>query len=203
MLKKVLLVCLFFVGLNISSQETTLDAIAQKTCKYLQSDELQGLSESKKTIKLGVFIINQYSAYEEALNAEGIVIDFSEEDAGRKFGEKIGINMVGHCPDALMALAGEDKESNSNIENEEIFIGEIVSVTGDVFSFIQIEESAGISQKFLWLANFKGSERLITDDLSSIIGTSVKVKYKNTECFSPKLKEYIIRKEIVEIEYLD
>ncbi|GGK28186.1 hypothetical protein GCM10007962_23070 [Yeosuana aromativorans] len=197
---KHLVFCLTFLVLSYGqSQESAIDKIAQKTCEYMNSDEMTNLDKSQKTAKLGVFIIGQYGEYKEELAKEGIEIDFSEENSSRKFGEKVGFAMVDVCPNTLIALAETD-----NLNGNEAYLsfaGNLVSVTGEDFSFVQVKNSEGIVQNFLWLSNFKGSERLISDN--SVIGTEVKIKYKNTECFSPKLKEYINRKEIVEIEYLD
>lgn len=198
---KYLIFCSVFLILTYGqSQESAIDKIAQKTCDYMDSDEMANLDKSEKTAKLGVFIISQYSEYKEELAKEGIEIDFSEENSSRKFGEKVGFAMVDVCPNTLIALADTENLKEKDDGAHLSFTGNIISVKGEDFSFVQVKNSEGIVQNFLWLSNFKGSERLISNNLA--IGAEVKVKYKNTECFSPKLKEYINRKEIVEIEYL-
>ncbi len=205
-MKNYIIIISLLIALNTYSQDSTLDIIAKETCEYLQKDEIRNLDNQQKTLKLGIFIINLYSEYKEDLKAEGIDIDFTEDDAGRKFGEKIGINMVNFCPEALIALASDVDSVDYDTDTDKakeiyVFNGEIQSIKGNDFSFVEVKNSDGIVQKFLWFSNFKGSEKLIAND--SIIGTKVKVKYKNTECFSPKLEEYIIRKEIIEIGYFE
>jgi len=204
-MKTILNIFILLIGFNAIAQESTIDKIAQKTCEFLQSEEVTSLSGNEKTTKLGVFIINQYNEHKEALILEGIELDFSDENGARAFGEQVGMNMVKFCAEALIALAANDEDDSEVVAEPEYqsFVGEIIGVKGNEFSFIQVKASSGISQKFLWLANFIGSERLISLTSDAVIGTKVKVTYKNTECFSPMLKEYIIRKEIVEIEYLD
>jgi len=200
-MKNIIIIFSLLVSINVYSQESTLDKIAIKTCEYLETDEIKQLDSSQRVIKLGVYIINLYSDYKNELEAEGIVINFSDgSEAGRKFGEMVGINMANFCPDTLIALSG-DVSLDDDSDEFKTFKGEIKSIKGDDFCFINVENSNGIIQKFLWLSNFIGSEKIISNDFE--IGMSVVIKYKNTECFSPKLNEYIIRKEIVEIEYIN
>jgi len=201
-MKNILIILSFLTGFNAVAQESILDLIAQETCEYLQSDEVASLPRKQKTTKLGLFIIEQYNVHKKALKLEGVELDFADKNSPRAFGEKVGQNMVKFCAEALVTLASKE-ESSTETKSNQFFIGEIVSIDGSEFSFIQVKETSGISQKFLWLANFKGSERIISQNSDTIIGVQVKVIYKNTECFSPKLNEYIIRKEIVEIEFLD
>ena len=201
-MKHLIFCSVFFILAYGQSQESAIDKIAQKTCEYIDTEEMANLNQSQKTAKLGVFILSQYSDFKDELEKEGIVVDYSDTNSTREFGEKVGFAMVDVCPKSLMSLANmEELKENYNEGSHESFIGNIESIKGDDFSFVQVKNSEGIVQNFLWLSNFKGSERLISDN--SVIGTEVKIKYKNTECFSPKLKEYINRKEIVEIEYLD
>ena len=204
-MKNILIIFVFLVGFNVNAQETTLDLIAKNTCEYLQSEEVTSLSGNDKTTKLGLFIINQYNIHKDALISEGIELDFTDENGARAFGERVGMNMVKFCAAELIALAGNDEDDDELVDESEtqLFVGEIMAIKGSEFSFIQVKAPNGISQKFLWLGNFIGSERLISQTWDTIIGMKVKVTYKNTECFSPKLVEYIIRKEIVQIEYLD
>ena len=53
----------------------------------------------------------------------------------------------------------------------------------------------------VWLNNFEGSDKLINS--KKIKNLKVKLSYINVELYSPKLKEYIVRKQISKIEYLD
>jgi hypothetical protein len=183
------------------SQKSTLDEIAKKTCEYLETDEVSKLNSEDKVLKLGVYIIGLYSEYKDQLKEEGVDIDFSSSNGGRDFGEIVGMSMVSFCPETLIALASdvEDAEEETS-ESTNSFTGKLKSIKGSEFNFIVVEGTDGTTQKFLWFSNFVGSNLLISND--SMIGSKVKVTFKNTECFSPQLGEYIIRKEIVEISYL-
>jgi len=182
------------------SQESIMDKVALATCEYLHKDEIKSLPSDKMTVKLGLFMLSYYSDNEKEFEKAGITVDWNSEKSGEEFGQKIGIKMAGVCPETLMLLAGE--VSTDDVDNFESFVveGELKSITGQEFSYVNMKDSSGKSQKFLWLSNFIGSDNLIDND--EVKGIKVSVTYKNTECYSPKLKEYIIVKEIIEIEYL-
>ena len=138
-----------------------------------------------------------------SLKKEGIELDLSKgKDGGRDFGEKVGLNMINFCPKALMLLADNDLEDNVN-SKEVMFsiVGELKSISGDEISVVSLKDENGKTQKFLWLNNFEGSDRLIIS--KNIKNLKVKVSYTTIELYSPKLKEYIVRKQISKIEYLD
>jgi hypothetical protein len=202
MLKKGFFFVVVFISLNIFSQETTLDKVSQETCEYLDSDEMKNIDANKRNEKLGLFILNLYNKYEEELDKEGIAVDFYDgSDAGAKFGEKVGINMAKFCPEALIALA----EGYNEEPSEELFeiTGSLVNVVGNEFSTIILKDEEGKTQKFLWLQNFKGSDRLIQALENLNEEPDVTLIYNNIEFYSPQLKDYIIRKVIVELSFVE
>ena len=201
------IVILFLLATSIvSSQEgmSALDKVAKETCEYLNKDEIKALSVSERTMKLGLFIITIYGKYKDGLEKEGIIFDIGQgEDGGRAFGEKVGMNMIKFCPEALMALAGKnvkEVEVDETVLEGNYIEGKIISIKGEDILVLTVKDTSGKTQKFLWLENFKGSDKLI--EARKVKKIKVKVSYKNIEVYSPKLKEYIIRKQITEIEYL-
>lgn len=203
---KIIIGLFLLLNTSVFAQEPILDKIARETCEYLKSDEMKELSKDDLTIKLGVYILGLYTKYKKELNKEGIKFDLNEmSDSGRKFGEQVGMNMIKFCPDTLILLAGEtltddDLEVEETVIEEESVFGVINSVKGDEISTVIVKDDSGKSQKFLWLSNFKGSDRLIEN--KKLKRQKVRVYYKNIEVYSPKLQEYIIRKQITRIDYL-
>lgn len=196
---KKILFALLFLPLCVVSQESIMDKVANATCEYLQKEEIKALSSDDMSVKMGFFIISYYTNHKVEFAKEGIEFDLTDEKGGEDLGFKIGMHMVSVCPETLMLFADDDSENESN---KDFFVveGKLKSISGEDFSYIHIKDLEGKSQKFLWFGNFIGSDKLIEDD--NIKNTKVNITYKNTECYSPKLKEYIIIKEIVEIEYL-
>ena len=206
MKKTRLFLALIFLPITFFAQDNSvsiLDRIAQETCDYMSKEEIAELEGEDLTIKLGLFIVNLYAVYTDELNEAGYNINFSDDGNGAEvFGEKVGITMIKFCPEVLMALAESDAFADDEVEAVEEFYSEgtLMKLEGNEFSNIILEDTDGRIQKFLWFTNFVGSDKLIYSD--SVEGINVGITYKNIECYSPKLKEYIIRKEILEIIYL-
>lgn len=202
-LKKGFFLIAVFLSLPFFSQETTIDKIAQETCEYLSSDEIKNLDSDKRTEKLGFYIIKLYNKYETVLNSEGINVNFTDgSDQASKFGEKVGMNMVKFCPDALIALAN-DIDDEPIVEDIFEMKGTLINVVGNEFSTVILKDEEGKTQKFLWLQNFKGSDTLIKSLENLNNKANVILKYNNIECYSPQLKDYIIRKVIVELSFVE
>ena len=200
MKKKILLLCLAFTGLISFAQETTLDKISKETCEYLSALDLKTLSSKEKNMELGLYIIKLYTKYEAKLKEEGIFMDLTKgKQGGAEFGEKIGVNMIKFCPDVLIALASEDAKSEE--VTSAYLEGTIKKISGEELYTVEIKDTTGKTQKLIWLNNFEGSDELIELEKKAK-GKSVKVSYENIEYFSPKLKEYIVRKKITKVEFL-
>jgi len=209
---KIALVFLLMISSVVSSQEKEdiVDKVAKETCEYLSSDEVKGLSGEVLAMKMGVKIFALYGVYKEELNAAGIVFDLNNaQESGRKLGERIGMNMIKFCPDVLIALAeddafDDDTEDNFDDIEEKLgvnyFEGEIKKIEGEDILTLVIKDTSGKTQKFIWLENFKGSDRLI--EQNKVKKLKVKVFYTDIEVYSPKLKEYVVRKQITQIDYL-
>jgi len=203
-MRKVVFILLLLVSIITSAQEemSALDKVAKETCEYFEKNqkEISKLDNQEKLTKLGLKMFALYDKYKEELNKEGIEFDLSKGDeSGRAFGEKVGLSMAQFCPDILVALSREVNKREE--KNEEDFVeGVITSVKGDEINTVMVKDISGKSQKFLWLSNFKGSDRLIEN--RRIKRQKVKVYYINIEVYSPKLQEYVIRKQITRIDYL-
>ena len=128
MKKTALFFALFFLAITFFAQDDSvsiLDKIAQDTCDYMSSEEVSELSGNELTTKLGLFIVNLYSDYQDELKTEGFEIDFSDEGNGaEEFGEKVGITMIKFCPEVLMALAENDAFADDDVEAVEEFYSE-------------------------------------------------------------------------------
>ncbi|MFD0993047.1 hypothetical protein [Tenacibaculum geojense] len=203
MKKNILLLCFFVcTSLVLHAQETTLEKVGKETCEYFtkNSKELSKLSPDEKTAKLGLQMLFLYNKYEKELNAEGIQVDFGDERSAEKLGEKIGMEMAKYCPNVLITLFGDMADEEEDVEF--MIEGTIKSIEVDELSTLVVKDSQGKTQKFVWLDNFEGSDDLI-EKYNKVKGTEVQVYYKNLEVFSPKLKEYIVRKKISKLVITD
>ena len=209
---KIAMAFFLLISLSVSSQEkeNIIDKVAKETCEYLSSEDVKGLSGEALTMKMGIKIFALYGKYTKELNAAGVVFDINNpEESGSKLGERIGMNMIKFCPDVLMALAEnegfyEDDENDDTKKEETLelkyFEGDVKKIEGDEILTLVIKDTSGKTQKFIWLENFKGSDKLI--ETEKVKQLKVKVFYKDLEVYSPKLKEYVVRKQITKIDYL-
>ena len=202
MKKYLLILILFFGSINIYSQDkTAIDKIGKETCKYFKKNkkELDNLSRNERVAKLGIKMLSLYDKYKEDLKAEGIEVDISDDSSTEAFGQKVGVSMANHCLDLLLLLSedfsDEEDEINFNV------VGKLKSISGDELSYVSLKDENGKTQKFVWLNNFEGSDKLI--NTKKFKNLKVKLSYINVALYSPKLKEYIVRKQISKIEYLD
>lgn len=202
-MKKKITFLLLFIAIGTFSQEkvSALDKISKLTCEYLNSEKFKTLNKANKTSGLGLFIIGSYSKFEKELVEEGLEFDFGSSDGGRKFGEKVGVNMLKFCSEALIAFSKLEDDKVEVIEEKVLSMsGEITRIKGKEFSMVYLRDKDNTIQKFVWLRNFIGSDKLIYAD--SVKGMKVKIMYQNIEWYLPKIKEYITRKEITGIEYI-
>ena len=204
MKKNIFLLLLTLISFKITAQEviTTLDKIANETCIYVteNKEEFSTLNSQQRLSKLGIKMLSICQKYQDDLKKEGIAIDLTDNDSSEKLGEKVGLTMVKYCPEVLMMLAEDIEEEDEEANFQFMIEGELQSVSGDELSIITLKDISGKMQKFVWLENFSGSEKIINSE--SINGLKVSVLYENIEIYSPQLKEYIVRKKITKIEYL-
>ena len=86
----------------------------------------------------------------------------------RQLGEQVGVKMLSHCPDYVMALAKDTKTTNQVVTNE------ITDITGVVFNveksnmfvIVEIKDDLKRSYKLLWLEYFEGEN--VLRDLNKI-----------------------------------
>lgn len=203
MTKKItsLLFALLSFGL-LNAQDSAMDKMAMEICEYFTKNEqeFKNMSTDDLTAKLGVQMVQSYLKYQDDLAKEGIKFDLTKGRAeGEKMGAKVGVSMIKFCPDVLMAIAGdEDYEEEAT---ESYLEGTLKKVTGDDLYVVEVKDTDGKTQKFVWLTNFEGSDKLIELG-KEVKGVKVGITYTNLEYFSPKLKEYIVRKKITRLEFL-
>ena len=202
MKKKILLLGVVLFTLILSAQEATLDKIAKETCEYLNEVDFKSLSKKDLEIKLGIQIIKLYSKYEKELKSEGLEFELNEDQKGiESYAEKVAFSMIKFCPEVLAAFADDGEDEMEEVESILYLEGEIKKISGEELYVIEIKDISGKTQKFLWLNNFEGSDELIELD-KKVKGKKVKIFYEDVEYFSPKLKEYIVRKKVSKVEFL-
>lgn len=189
------LTCLLGNQLQAQSDEL-LDAIAQETCECFADKDLTGLSSDQVNMELGLCMMESLGKRPDAV--EELDLDYSDQTAMQKFGEKIGAKMIIKCPNLMMKIvSAQQGQASGTSEVRTEVSGVFQGVEGDDFAFLVLEGEDGTSYRLLWLGEFEGADLLDTAK-----GKAVKVTFEEISCYSPAMKKYLKRKEVKSLEVL-
>lgn len=195
-----LLVLSILFTTTLSAQDV-YDKIAEQTCNCINEDDTAYKSSEELELALGLCMLEAMSNFPE----ETKDIDITDNDAMYKFGETVGIKMFSYCPDLILRLSQEELNMQEEEIEEEYYLvkGEITTIQGEEIQYVTIQEYETKKRiKLMWWHNFPNAYKL--EDLGEqAIGQKVAIEYVQVETYSPQLKEYIIRKQITNIEILD
>jgi len=192
-MKSILTLVFVMSALTVFSQEKFYEFLAEEACSCIAEKNLDNMTQEELNMELGFCIMAGMGKYD---GEDAQEVDMTDMTAMYDLGEKVGMKMAVKCPDKLMAVVGGTMEEEIEAETLKID-GVIKAVSGEDFSYVVVEKD-GRSQKFLWLRYFKGSE-VLSEDPDGMVGKKVTIYYQNIECYSPKLRDYIIQKEITEL----
>lgn len=189
-----LLILTATVSLRAQSDEI-LDAVAQETCDCFGKKDLGSVSGDQLNMELGMCMMESLSKRPNAFTE--LNLDYTDQAAMQKFGEKIGTRMISKCPDLMMKMVSTQQGQAGGTEVRTQVSGTYKGVEGDDFAFLLVEGDDGTSYRLLWLGEFDGA-----DQLESAKGKQVKVTFKEISCYSPGMKKYLKRKEVTGFEVL-
>jgi hypothetical protein len=192
-MKKLLIVfSLFLNAINFMYSQDVYDVVANETCECINSKvkDLSKISSETLQTEMGMCILQSYSKNVDKMKGK-FKVDLDDEEGMTKFGEKIGIKMLGTCPDVILKFGKDEiqKEDISNklLENLKIE-GEFIEQVNNEFTSITIKDDTGRTHTFLLLTFFENSN-LITDNLMKK-GSKVIAEYNEQEYYDAKVKDY-------------
>ena len=198
-MKKVIVIIVLIFGFlsHAQTKDELLSIMANETCECINK-EGDNLSKEEIQMKLGVCMLKSYNKRKDKFIAAGVKFDSYE--SGRKLGEQVGYKMAEICPEVFMSFV-DDATTQSTTKTESVtsINGNIESITGDDFSFVNLKDENGKTHQFLWLRNFEGSAELMENPK---LKTKVIIHYESIECYVPKMNDYYSFNEITKIEYL-
>ena len=200
-MKKVFL--LFVVFANFSFAQDVMDKITIETCECIKAKnlDLEKVAPSELQMQLGLCMMQSYSNHKEKLpKSKRALLDNDEQM--EKFGEEIGMKMITHCPDILMAIGKNEIQKN---EESEVVETQILSSTGqlierkiDGFLTIRIKEESGRINDFILVKNFDNAF-LISDDVLKV-NSKVKVDFYYEDIYDSKLNKFVNSKVLLDIQ---
>ena len=194
---------LSFSGLfaQIDSKEALLEVIAKETCDCISSkiEDVMQADAAKVELEFGLCIMESYSKHKKNED-KYLNISFSNDASLEKFGEEIGITMVGYCPNVFMAFAGNLEDEETIIESFEIY-GEFSKIKTEQFNLVYFKDNNNREQKMLWFGYFEGSNLL--NDTSALKGQKLHIIYEEIELYDPNITDYRNFKVLKKIEKVE
>ena len=193
------IIILTIISLAAEAQDIA-DVVAQETCDCISKKDLSNVSDrSQIEMALGVCMLESFGKHEKEVNNH-FKYDANDRDAMRKIGEKVGVKMAPKCPKIFEKIASLSAPPKASVSEVKEIAGTLKDLVQSDFATLVVEDANGRKHDMLWIGYFKGSEDLGTN-YKEHVGKKVKVRYTELECYSPKLKEYINKKEVKELTF--
>lgn len=194
-------------------KEEAYNMIAQETCDCMSGKDVTKMKSSEIEMQLGICMISSFTAHADVIGEDAVLND---PNSMEQLGQKVGVLMLGKCPQILLAVASGMQDETMIVDEgvmpqdeedywdggEEV-TGAIVrmSTNGDV-SYLIMKDDAGVEHELMWLRYFEGSDSLL-ENPDSGIGRKATVYWVPMECYSPKTKDYAVRKEIRALTFVE
>lgn len=181
---------IFFISsFSVFSQEDYLDLIAKETCECVNAKKID-FSKSRDTeaqAVVGVCMITSYSNYKDKMNPEDKV-EFDDNEGMAKFGEKVAMKMLNHCPDLIIKLGSTLHENDNSISSNSSIEGEFISIKFGDFITLIMKDKSGRIHNLLLLNHFQNAEWITNNELKK--NQKISITYNDHEFYDPKSKDY-------------
>ncbi len=204
-MKRIMTLALIGLFAAISSPllaQDIMDKLAEASCECISKKDVDNMSMEDLQMQLGFCIMEAVGTNQEAFQAEYGDIDYTDQAAMTKLGEKIGMKMAFKCPEYIMKMAGGQAPQgaapapmNAKMSME----GTLTGIEGEEVATLVIKEASGRTHKLLWMDYFEGSDQLISNP-KALVGKKVSVEYETAEMYSPQMKDYVERKKVTGIK---
>jgi hypothetical protein len=201
MIKQCLALLVVFCGLVGASEAQTLKkdsvltAMAKDMCSKLKGTDLSKMSPEKLQMQLSMLMMPVMTDHLEGLQE---VYDLSsiDEQTMQKIGLEMGMKLSQNCPEFLMLMAPAAQKNAANTapaiaaiktEATQTFSGTLVRIVTGEFTYFEVKNAGGKTEKIWWFENFEGADKLAAQNLNK----KVTVTYTEKEVYKAVLKEYV------------
>jgi hypothetical protein len=201
-MKKILLIFLL-IGFTRAYAQTTPGPvekkITQNLCDCINKLDMTTITTGEQANKAFMDCFMAQMELAPDLAAERGV-ELSNNDAMRKIGNDIGINLMKQKCEGFMKLAVVmAKKDNGAVSNTTTGTFKRIDVKG--FNYIVVADNPGSEKSFLWLRQFPESEKLAVPALQ-LANKRLKITWQEMEVYLPQAKGYYKVKEITAVEFL-
>jgi hypothetical protein len=194
-----------FIFLLISSTFTAqtvdvYDIIAKETCSCIESKkiEINALTnENQLNMALGLCMLESYNKHLNEL-PENERNNLGDDAKMEDMGKKIGIKMVTHCPDILMAIGQMEDDEESSKSKQQIIEGKVIGIETKQFVTIKLKDKNNRVHNFLLLQYFDTASVYTDEKIKP--GTELIVGYTEVEMYDPEAKDFKYFKIITSLQ---
>jgi hypothetical protein len=196
-MKKLLLLFIFPAIVFAQKDAVIYKKLADQTCTCVTSKNKEKITE----LELGICVLASLGKLSEK---EKKTINYeSGSDNLDKVSEKIGMEMVSICPDVFSSMLQTETTEEAVVDavaEDPSASGVFQSISTNEFKTISIIDEANQKREYIWLYPFEGDALLIKNKL--VKGDKIKILYREQNFFDPKINDYRIYNEILEVELL-
>ncbi len=186
---------LFPVFIFAQKEQVIYEKLANQTCECVNSKKTEKISQ----IELGLCVLGSLGKLSDK-EKKTIKYD-SGEGSIDKVSEQVGMQMVAICPDVFSNMLQDEGASEvaSDAEaSDPSSTGIFQSMVSNQFNTIIIMDSENQKREFIWLFPFEGDALFIKNKI--IKGDKIEILYREQNFFDPKINDYKIYNEILEVK---
>lgn len=159
------------------------------------------ITKDNMTAQLGLLILPLFSKYSDQIEKEWKLYASDPKDI-RTIGEKIGQLAAVGCPAFQEFIKSNINEIvNERSEGEaKTFAGKLLKVEGTPFTYLQVQNSQGRTDRFYWLEFFPGADKLSASK-TAYLNKPLRITYKEMEIFQAATGEYRTIKVITNVVF--
>jgi hypothetical protein len=190
------LLIVFTLSTTLAAQDkgdAYMSEAAKAVCDCYQAKEDPGNAADRQML-LGTCMIQYIESDRAKAEAALGPIDYNNSAGMTRIGERLGVKMLDHCPNTIMALAGESTGQNSTEEADRkaTMTATLESLPTTDPAVLNFKTADGRPVELLWLEFFPGAELLNT----MAVGKQFTIQYETMDIFSGKTGEYVTRRVI-------
>lgn len=186
---------LLFLFISGASAQKATDKAIKQSCDCLAKLDL---TQDPKTLETaGSKCIESTITSNIAGLIKDFKLDMNDDDAAKKLGERLGMELVKRCP-AFLEYVQKIPDDDDETTNEQFQEGKVISIAKDSYFTVTIEDKSGDKRIFYLIDYFTGSEEIVKskDDLKNKM---VKIGYTPKMIFDIESNEFKERKIITSV----
>jgi len=196
-MKPFLTLALLFSTTCVSAQDY-MDKIVAQTCECGKNIN-DTINQKQMFMEIGICMIKVAEPYKKQLKKDHNINLDNIDQEGEALGKLIGMKMASTCPEVLRKIT-EQADKKSAESGQEVFTGRVIKIEKDFFVIFTVNDESK-TLKFYWLTNAESNIDLL-NQYAELLTKEVKVKYKITSLFDPKINDYRNFNVIEKIEKL-